>query len=284
MRTLRFDEHVRVLMLMLALFATPPAEAQSMPMNGMDHGDMKGKAHQGAVPAGARDPDAYSDGLAMRPMNGMDMADDTMRAGVLLDRLELFNGRDTHGQAIDAQAWFGTDLDKLWIKVDGERDEGRLGATRTEALWDRAIAPYWSLQVGVRHDFGSGPGRNWAALGLQGLAPYWFDVQATAYVGENGRAALRFEPEYDLSITQRLILQLNVKLDAFGKNDPQRRIGAGVSSVETGLRLRYEVARKFAPYIGVVFAHKVGNTARYAREDGDRVTDLRGVVGVRIWF
>jgi copper resistance protein B len=284
MRTLRFDEHLRVLTLMLALFAVPPADAQSMPMRGMDHGDMKGMDHEDTAPASARDPDAYSDGLAMRPMNGMDMADDAMRARVLLDRLELFNGRDTRGQALDAQAWFGTDLDKLWIKVDGERDEGRLGATRTEALWDRAVAPNWSLQVGVRHDFGSGPGRNWAALGVPGLAPYWFDVQATAYVGDNGRTALRFEPEYDLTITQRLILQANAKLDSFGKNDPQRRIGAGVSSVETGLRMRYEISRKFAPYLGVVFAHKVGNTARYAREDGDRVTDLRGVVGVRIWF
>ena len=180
----------------------------------------------------------------MGPMVGMDMADDAKLARVLLDRLELFNGRGTHGQALDAQAWYGSDLNKLWLKVDGDRSGGRLGATRTEALWDRALSTYWSLQAGLRHDFGDGPGRNWAAFGLQGLAPYWFDVQATVYIGANGRTALRFEPEYDLLITQRLILQPNVKVAVFGKNDARRAIGAGLSQVEAGLRLPLRVHAK----------------------------------------
>jgi copper resistance protein B len=294
--------------LILALCATPLAFAQSgppTPMKGMDHGEMKGMDHGavkgmgsggppmemdtgsmqgGPAPAGARDPDAYADGLHMGPMVGMDMADDAKLARVLLDRLELFDGRGTHGQALDAQAWYGSDLNKLWLKVDGDRSGGRLGATRTEALWDRAISTYWSLQAGLRHDFGDGPGRDWAAFGVQGLAPYWFDVQATVYVGANGRTALRFEPEYDLLITQRLILQPNVKVDVFGKNDPRRAIGAGLAEVEAGLRLRYEFTRKFAPYVGVVFSKKVGNTARYARDDGENVTDLKAVAGVRVWF
>ena len=126
-------------------------------------------------------------------MPGMDMADDAVAVHVLLDRVEQFHSSDGNGQAVDAQAWVGGDLDKLWLKVDGERSNGRLGATRTEALWNRAIAPYWGLQAGVRHDFGDGPGRTWAAFGVQGLAPYWFDVQATGLRRPEraDRAALR---------------------------------------------------------------------------------------------
>ena len=290
-------------------------------MKGMDHGDMKGMDHGGSkamdhsgmpgmeqgssgmadmgqgggmaemgamqggrAPADARDPDVYADGLTMGPMPGMDMADNEARGLLLVDQLEQYNGRRTRGQTLDLQGWYGTDLNKLWIKVDGERSEGRLGAVRTEALYDRAISTYWGLQAGVRHDFGDGPGRNWAAFGVQGLAPYWFDVEATAYVGEGGRTALRFEAEYDILFTQRLILQPNVKLDIYGKSDPRREIGSGLSQAEAALRLRYEFSRKFAPYVGVVFATKFGNTARLTREDGGRTTDLRAVAGIRVWY
>ena len=194
-------------------------------------------------------------------MPGMDMADDTPHASLILDRLEAFHTRDGNGQALDAQAWYGGDIDKLWLKLDGERTNGRLGATRMEALWNHAIAPYWGLQLGVRHDVGDGPSRNWAAFGVQGLAPYWFEVQATAYVGPQGRTALRFEAEYELLLTQRLVLQPNVKASVYGKRDPERSIGAGLSDVEAGLRLRYEITRKFAPYIGVVWNRKFGGTA-----------------------
>ena len=282
-------------------------------MKGMDHGDMKGMDHGdmsnmnqsadgmkgmkegtdmsgmgamqgGRAPADARDPDSYADGLTMGPMPGMDMADNETRGRLLVDQLEQYNGRRTRGQTLDLQGWYGTDLNKLWVKVDGERSEGRLGAVRTEALYDRAIATYWSLQAGLRHDFGDGPGRNWAAFGVQGLAPYWFDLEATAYVGERGRTALRLEAEYDILFTQRLILQPNVKLDIYGKSDPRREIGSGVSQAEAALRLRYEFSRKFAPYVGVVLTTKFGNTARLIREDGRRATDLRAVAGIRVWY
>lgn len=253
------------------------SHAQSMEM-----GPMQG----GAAPADARDADADADGddAPMRPMTGMDMDDDAKRGRVVIDRLEQFDGRRMHGQSLDAQAWYGTDLEKLWIKVDGERENGRLGATRTEALWDHAIAPYWSLQAGVRHDLGSGPVRNWAAFGVQGVAPYRFDVEATLYLGERGRTAVRLETEYDLRITQRLVLQPNVKVDVYGANDARREIGAGLSNVEAGLRLRYEVSRQFAPYVGVLFSHKMGNTARFARDDGEVASELKAVAGVRVWF
>jgi copper resistance protein B len=243
----------------------------------MDMGAMQG----GPAPANARDPDTYADGLNLGPMQGMEMADNIPRSQVLLDRLEWTHTRGGSGQALDAQAWFGGDIDKLWLKLDGERSGGKLGATRTEALWNHAISTYWGLQTGVRHDFGDGPSRNWLALGVQGLAPYWFDVQATAYVGQQGRTALRFEPEYDLLLTQRLILQPNAKVNLYGKNDPERGIGSGLSDMEAGLRLRYELSRKFAPYIGVVYNRKFGTTAQYA---GKPASETRFVAGVRIWF
>ena len=243
-----------------------------------------GRMQGGPAPAGARDPDAYADGLVAGPMPGMDMADDARHAYLLLDRLEVFNGRNTHGQALDGQGWIGGDLDKLWFKVDGDRTNGRLEATRTEAFWDHAVAAYWSTQAGVRHDLGGGPARTWAAFGVEGLAPYWFDVEATAYVGANGRSAVRFETEYDLRITQRVVLQPDVKLDAFGKDDRARAIGSGLSRLEAALRLRYEITRKVAPYVGVVFERRLGNTARLARDDGGAVSDVRGVAGVHLWF
>ena len=258
--------------------AGPEAQSAMGAMGAM--GAMQG----GPAPADARDPDAYADGLQMGSMPGMDMADDHLYGQLLIDRLEATHSSDDHGQALDAQAWFGGDLNKLWLKVDGERSNGKLGATRTEALWNRAIAPYWGVQTGLRHDFGGGPGRNWAALGVQGLAPWWFDVQATAYIGPNGRTAAHLEGEYDLLITQRLVLQPNVKLDAYGKSDREREIGSGFSNVEAGLRLRYEFTRKFAPYVGVVWNSRLGRTADYARETGTNVRETKLVAGVRFWF
>ena len=251
---------------------------------GMDVDAMMKSMQGGRPPPDARDPDVYAEGLENGHMPGMDMADDARHVRVLLDRVEQFHSSAGNGQAVDAQAWVGGDLDKLWLKVDGERSKGRLGATRTEALWNHAIATYWGLQAGVRHDFGDGPGRTWASFGFQGLSPYWFDIQATGYVGQGGRTALRFEGEYDLLLTQRLVLQPDVKVNLYGRNDPDREIGAGLADIDAGLRLRYEISRKFAPYIGVVWNRKFSNTARYARDAGNPVQETRVVAGLRVWF
>jgi copper resistance protein B len=257
-------------------------------MQGMDHGKMDGMNHGrmqgGSAPANARDPD-YSDGVGPGPMHGMQhMHGESVISSIAINRLEQFHGDDANGQAIDAQAWRGSDLNKLWFKLDGERSDGRLGATRTELLWDRAISPYWSMQVGARHDFGEGPGRNWAAFGFQGLSPYWFEVEATAYLGESGRTALRVEADYELLLTQRLILQPDVELNVYGKDDPSRDIGAGLSDIDVGLRLRYEITRKFAPYAGVVWSRKFGKTADIARTSGGEISDTQLVAGLRLWF
>lgn len=249
---------------------------------GMDMGSMNMQG--GSAPPDARDPD-YSDGVSPGPMTGMQgMHGESSIGMVLVDRLEQFHGDSANGQAIDAQAWYGSDLSKLWLKFEGERSDGHLGASRAELLWNRAISAYWDVQAGARHDFGEGPSRNWAAFGIQGLAPYWFDVEATAYVGESGRTALRLEAEYELLLTQRLILQPDVEVNFYGKNDPAREIGSGLSDIDVGLRLRYEFTRKFAPYVGVAWSRKFGKTADYAREESGDVDHTQLVTGVRLWF
>jgi copper resistance protein B len=253
-------------------------------MGPMDMTAMMKSMQGGSPPIGARDPNAYSDGLPLGPMPGMDMMDDAHHVRLLADRVEEFRTHDAHGQAVDAQAWAGGDSNKLWLKLDGERTNRKLGATRSEALWAHSVATYWDTQLGLRHDFGDGPQRTWAAFGVQGIAPYWFDLQATAYVGEKGRSALRLESEYDLLLTQRLILQPDLKVNFYGKADPQRKLGAGLSDVDGGLRLRYEVTRKFAPYLGVVWQHKFGRTATLTRESGESAGDTQIVAGVRLWF
>ncbi len=261
----------------LSLAINTAAFAAAEEPMGMQMGPMQG----GTPPLDARDPDAYAEGVGRGHMRGMDMADDAAHAYLLLDKLELARERRFR---LDAQAWYGGDRDKLWLEADGERKDGRLGATRAEALWDRTIATYWSSQLGVRHDFGEGPGRNWAALGVQGLAPYWFELQATAYVGESGRTALRAELDYDQLITQRLVLQPNIEVSFYGKNDRSRNIGSGLSDIDAGLRLRYEITRQFAPYIGVSWRRKFGNTARFTRATGENVRGTKFVAGVRLWF
>ena len=242
--------------------------------------DMQG----GSPPPGARDPDAYADGLKMGPMPGMDMADDKLYGMILLEKFEYFNGDEDNGALFDGQAWYGGDFNKLWIKADGEHSSGEQQATRYEALWDHAITAYWGTQLGIRHDAHQGPGRDWLAFGVQGLAPYWFEVEATAYVGENGRTAARVEANYDLLLTQRLILQPNIEANFYGKDDRNRDIGSGLSDMDLSLRLRYEFKREIAPYIGVAWRQKFGDTADFARNEGEDDEEFRVMLGLRLWY
>lgn len=258
---------------------------QEMDHGGMDMDKMMDSMQGGSPPPDARDPDAYSNGLVLDHLPGMDMADDDPYGQLLLDQFEGYrsNGGEA-GIRLDAQAWWGTDLNKLWLKTEGSRSNGTLGSTRMEVLYNRAFSPYFGWQVGWRHDTGGGPSRNWAAFGVQGLASYWFDIEATAYVGEAGRTALRLEAEYDLRITQRLVLQPDAEAKLFGRSDPERGIGSGLSSLDLGLRLRYEITRKFAPYVGMSWERKFGNTADLARKAAGDVSETRFVAGIRLWF
>lgn len=281
----------RLPVLLLALSALP-AFAQSM--EGMDHAGMHDEAHAmqmgpmqgGDAPAGARSPD-WSEGVAPSSMHGMDMMgmDDTAPSGMLLlDRLESFAGRGGHGQSWEAEGWYGNDSDKLWMRSEGERAEGRPHDGDAELFWSHAVAPFWDAQLGMRRDIGEGPRRTWAGVGVQGLAPYRFEVEATAYAAAGGRTAARLRMEYELLLTQRLVLQPELEVAAYGKDDERRRLRAGVSSIEGGLRLRYEIRRSIAPYLGIAWERLAAGTADLAREEGRRVTDRRWVAGLRIWL
>ncbi len=248
-------------------------------MSGMTMGPMQG----GSPPPNARSPD-YSDGVGYGSMKGMDMADNAPLGMLLIDRLEAFHGPDANGQSWEAQGWYGNDSNKLWIRTEGERSRGKLQDGDLEAFWNHNVAAFWSTQLGVRQDFGEGPNRTWAAFGVQGLAPYWFGVEATGYVGPSGRTAARLRADYELLFTQRLILQPELEANLYGKDDPERRIGSGLSDVQFGLRLRYEIRRQFAPYLGVNWIRRIGTTADYARQDDQPVLDRQIVAGVRMWF
>jgi copper resistance protein B len=185
----------------------------------------------------------------------------------------------------DGQGWVGTDYDKLWIKSEGTlRSNGTLDDGQQQFLYDRAITTYFDLQVGLRSDLDSRPTRNWAAFGIQGLAPYFFDLELTGYVSGQGHFAAKLEASYDLLITQRLILQPEIELNVYSKADPARLLGAGFSDIDTGLRLRYEFTRNFAPYLGVVYEGTFGQTANFARRAGESTRQVRFVAGVRVWF
>ncbi len=248
-------------------------------MPGMTMGPMQG----GSAPANARSDD-YSDGVAGSPVQGLHMHGATPSGKLMLDQLEAFHGRDAYGQSWEAEGWYGTDENKLWVRTEGERSRGKLEDGDLEVFWNRSIATFWSTQLGGRQDLGVGPKRTWAAFGVQGLAPYWFELEATGYVSASGHTAARLRAEYELLFTQRLILQPEAEINLYGKNDPQRRIGSGISDVQFGLRLRYEIRRQFAPYIGVNWVRRLGTSADYARQDHQPVLDRQIVAGVRIWF
>ena len=213
----------------------------------------------------------------------MQMEDDASLGMVLLDELEWheIDGRDAVHW--DGQFWYGDDYNKAWLKSEGNRVSGDYDGL-AELFWDRIVARWWHVQAGVRHDFGEGPSRTWAAFGVQGLAPSWLELEATVYVGEEGRTAFRFSGEYELFITQRLILQPKVEFDVYGKDDPPNAIGSGLADSEIGLRLRYELRREFAPYIGIVWTRAFGDTADFARGAGRDDNDLQLVAGLRVWF
>ena len=285
-----------------ATSAQPAVASSSMgSMPGMDMGAMPGmKTSHGqrsapatsststpaapALPPGPADPAAYLAKLESMPMTGMDMADNPRFGKVLINQLEATRADGITGQAWDAYAWYGGDFNRLLLRSEGARSAGQLQEGDIEALWSHAIATFWDSTLGVRHDFGAGPARDWVAFGVQGIAPYWFNLEATGYVGSGGRTAARLKAEYELLFTQRLILQPEFEANLYGRSDPARRLGSGLSDASLGLRLRYEIRREFAPYIGVVWQRVFGGTADFRRAENKSVFERQIVAGVRVWF
>jgi copper resistance protein B len=221
---------------------------------------------------------------AFPDLAGHTVHDRSLNSFVLFDQFEWRTGGDRRNVSWDSIGWIGGDINRVWFRTEGDTERGRLEEAQAHLLYGRAVSRWWDFLAGVRQDFGPGPARTWAALGIQGLAPYFFDVEATAYIGAAGRTHVRLEAEYDLLITNRLILQPLGELEIFGKSDPQRRIGSGLSTAETGLRLRYEFRREFAPYVGVVWNRRFLGTADFARAAGHDVGETRFTTGIRIWF
>lgn len=256
------------------------------------HHDMPAMTAADAAPAEAGDtvplPTADALAAAFPDLHGMDMrdhmSDNATFWKVQLDQLEM-QDTDAHtALAWSGKAWWGKDFDKLWLHSEGERAGGRTGELEHQLLWGHAISPWWETLLGLRQDGGEGPARTWAAVGVQGLAPYFFELAATAFVGKEGRTAFRLEAEYEWLLTNRLILQPAVELNAYGKDDAEAGKWRGLSDLSAGLRLRYEFWREFAPYVGVEWSHQLGRTADHSREAGGDVSDTRAVAGLRIWF
>ncbi|MBI5889102.1 MAG: copper resistance protein B [Nitrosomonadales bacterium] len=267
----------------LALGATSVRAEEAMPgmdQGAMDHGHMQG----GSAPPDARDPHAYSGGQDFGPIPRPRMGDEENFGSLLIDRLERVHARGNSSTAYELQARFGRDYDRAVLKAEGDIDGGKLHDAHTELLWGHALAAYWDTQLGVRYDSGTAPGRGWLSFGIQGLAPYWFEVDATAYVGTQGRTAFRFAAEYELLLTQKLVLQPRMEANFYGRGDAARALGSGLSDLAVGVRLRYEIRREFAPYIGVEQAARFGGTADYARAAGEDANVTQVVAGVRFWY
>jgi copper resistance protein B len=202
---------------------------------------------------------------------------------VLFDQLEWQAAKDGPGISLDSKGWFGGDRDRVWFRAEGDSESGDLSAAALQVFYGHQMSRWWDLVAGVRQDFRPGPLRTFAAVGIQGLAPYWFEVEGTAYLGSSG-AHFRGEVDYELLLTNRLVLQPLLEVEIFGTSDPERGIGAGLSTTDAGFRLRYEFRREFAPYIGVTWSNKFGGTADFAEAADERTTGARLVTGLRLWF
>jgi copper resistance protein B len=219
---------------------------------------------------------------AFPDVQGHTVHDDVTHVFVLVDQIEWRSGSGL--ASWDTRGWIGRDRDRFWFRTEGDVDDRRLVASQSHLLYGRAVARWWDVVAGVRQDVRPGPAQTWAAVGLQGLAPYWFEVEATAYVGAGGRTHLRFETEYELLVTNRLVLQPHVEVEIYGKADPERQLGAGLTTSDVGFRVRYEFKREIAPYVGIVWSRRHFGTARLAREAGESAGSTRIAVGVRAWF
>ncbi|MDF0544146.1 copper resistance protein B [Sphingobium sp. H39-3-25] len=281
----------------------PQLQGAAMPdMPGMDH-EQRGQSAMPAMemtgtalPAGnAPPPPVPHDHFADRDFPGAEMArareammkenGDSRFAQAILNIFEYqaHNGRD--GYRWDGEAFWGGDINRLWLKSEGEGEFKRgIDTAEVQALYSQAVDPYFNLQAGVRQDFGRGPDRTYATVGFEGLAPGMFEVEGALFLSNKGDVLGRLEGYYDQRITQRLIFQPRVELNLAAQDVPENDVGSGLVDVELGARLRYEFSRQFAPYVGISYLRKTGETARLSRLAGEDVHATSLVAGVRFWF
>ncbi|MEZ5566042.1 MAG: copper resistance protein B [Gammaproteobacteria bacterium] len=212
------------------------------------------------------------------------MDDDPIIGSVLVDELEWQDTSPADAMAWDVSAWIGRDKGRVLLRSEGESVNGDIEGLRAELLWWRPVATWWNVVGGLRQDAGTGPGRTYGLIGIEGLAPYWFHVEADLFGGERGQFGTRIESSYEVRLTNRLILTPRMELQAFSRDDEATGIGSGLSKLEAGLRLRYEIRREFAPYIGIEWTGSLGDTADMARTADEPVRDTHLVAGLRFWF
>lgn len=262
--------------------AQPPASPQAAAGTDLPVGD---------APAPAAFPDLaaarfYGDAA----MRGADAALRREHGGmrlsqVMIDIAEVAIRRGREGYRFDAEAWIGGDLNRLVAKSEGAGDFGRaIDEAEVQLLYARAVGPYETVQLGVRQDLNAGVRRSYASVGFEALAPFWFDVEGTVFVSDNGEVFARAEADYDLRVTNWWVLQPRAELDWSAQAVPAMGLGAGVTEAQAGLRLRWEGVREFAPYMGVAWERKLGGTARAARAAGEATGGWSLVAGVRAWF
>jgi len=210
---------------------------------------------------------------------------DVRATAVIVDRLEVGFGDGEEGWTWDVAGWTGGDINRFWWKSEAEGDfDGEIEG-EVQALYSRAISPFWDVQAGVRQDFGEGDENpTHLVLGLQGLAPYWWEVDAAAFLSTEGDLTARVEAEYDQRITQRLILQPRVEVEASAADIPELGLGSGLTHIEAGVRLRYEIVKAFAPYVGVEWSRDLGGAAEFTRAGGSEPEHTRFVIGLKAWF
>ena len=211
---------------------------------------------------------------------------DIRSTAVLIDSIEASFGDGEETYSWNAQGWTGGDINRFWWKTEGEGEfGGKLHEAEVQALYSRAIAPFWDVQAGVRQDFRpDGDDTTHLTVGIQGVAPYWFEMSAAAFLSTEGDLTARAEAEYDQRLTQKWILQPAIEVAMSASDIPELEIGSGLTSIMAGLRLRYEIRKEFAPYVGVEWSRSLGDTADYAKARGGEADDMRLVVGIKAWF
>ncbi|MDT0635923.1 copper resistance protein B [Spectribacter hydrogenoxidans] len=249
-------------------------------------------ADERELPGQNADPDAIYPPGERNPQSGAPAEwpkitkDQKLFGFALIDRLEYGDPEGTNNYLWDAQGWLGGDTNKFWWKTEGEGPTHGGGPEDTEfqALYNRMISPFFGAQAGIRYDTNPGADRAFGVLGIQGLAPYWFESDTAFFVSEDGDVSFRGEFEYELPLTQRLILQPRLELNASANDVPEYGLGQGLNDTEMGLRLRYEIRREFAPYIGVRYEALYGETEDIAERAGEATSSTNFVIGVRAWY
>lgn len=274
-----------------------PADMPGMDMSGSQTGDHDMSAMQpdgaavGSAPAPAPPTDHAADALfdpaeMARSRGDLRRENGAFSGSMILFDLAEFQARPGgDGYRWESDAWFGGDIDRLQIKTEGEGSFGKpIEDFEVQALYSRAISPFWNAHIGLRHDIAPNPSRTYAVVGVEGIAPYWLHLTGQLFLSDRGDVRARFEGSYDERITQKLIFQPRFELNLSAQDMPAIGVGSGLTSFELGARLRYEFRKEFAPYIGVEWSGRTGDTARYTRLAGDQPNTVQFVAGIRFWF